>query len=188
MPRTRQSSYPAERQNLRPGDVIAFVGRRGLFSWAIRTFTKRPTHVAPFAWMHEDSERVVLVEALEGKGVIPSYLSERIEGYYGEVYIMKLGTSHRFDPEKAAEYLRGMIGTPYSMFGALLSALGHWFRWGGKAMLNAVFCSKLAWIYLQRGGIQRPFLGNDETPTPNQLRNLPVWREFVQVWGEPKDL
>jgi hypothetical protein len=189
MPPTRQSKYQDIRPLIKPGDCAAFIGRTGFFSWAIRTFSGRPTHVAPVAWIESDSApRVVLVEALEGKGVVWSYLSERIEGYDGEVYIMRLDPTLRFDSAKSAEYLKNMIGTPYSMFGALFSAVGQWFKWGGKSLLNAVFCSKLAWWALYRGGILSIFLGRDQTPTPNQLKRLPVWFEFVQVGGDSNDL
>lgn len=189
MPSTKQSKYEDIRPFIKPGDVVAFVGRKGLFSWAIRVFTGRPTHVAPVAWIESDTvPRVVLVEALEGKGVVWSYLRERIKDYDGEVYLMRLDPNFRFDSVKSADYLRNMIGTPYSMLGAIAAAPGQWLRIAGKSVFNAVFCSKLAWFALSQGGLMKVWIGDDETPSPYQIRKLPVWAEVIQIHGEPKEL
>lgn len=191
MPSTLQSSYSVIRWSIRPGDSLAFVGRRGIYSWLIRTFTGRPTHVAPVAWI-EDSQgepRVVLVEAVEGKGVVWSYASERVGEYDGNVYLMRLDPNISRGEKGIGEWLKDRIGIGYSMLEAVLSAPGQWFRIPGKDRGKALFCSELDWRSKVEGGsISVTWMGDDETPTPNQLKNLPIWLEFIQIKGVAEPL
>jgi len=190
MPPTKQSSYGIMRSQIRTGDFLAFVGRAGLFSWAIRTFTGIPTHIAPVAWV-EDADgdpRVVLVEAIEGKGVVKTYASERVSDYKGEVYLLRIDPLISFDPARASKFLMSAIGQRYSMINALLSGPSQWFRIPGRDRKNALFCSKLAHQVLRMSGVNPSWWGKDMSPTPRQFIKLAIWKEFVQLHGEPRPL
>jgi hypothetical protein len=190
IPPTHRNSYDDIRPHLRVGDMLAFVGRAGLFSWAIRTFTGTPTHIAPIAWIDDPGgeHRVVLVEAIEGQGVVKSYASDRISAYKGEVYVMRLDPMVAFDMGAASRFLVSAIGQPYSMIDALLSAPSQWFRIPGRDRAKALFCSKLAWRTLVQGRVNPAYLGRDRSPTPNQFMKLPIWCQFIQVAGEARPL
>lgn len=188
---TEQATYMSIRGDIKPGDSVMFVGSGGLFSWAIRTFTGRPTHVAPVAWLEDPDgrNRVVLVEAIEGKGVVWCYLSERIAAYNGSIYVAKLGSTIKRDGLGIGDFLRERIGLGYAMMDAILSAPSQWFRIPGRERLEALFCSKLDWQSKRYGGKINPaFLGNDPSPTPHQLAKLPCWSRFIQIKGEPRAL
>lgn len=188
---TRQGKYEDVRPHIRPGDSLMFLGESGLFSWAIRTFTGLPTHVAAVARIDDPrgKNRVVLVEALEGKGVVWCYASERIEQYKGRVYLACLDTSIRCNHAGVGEFLQGQIGRDYSMRDAILSAPSQWFRIPGRERKEGLFCSKLDWQAKRYGGgIQEVFMGRDKSPTPRQLAKLPIWSGFVQIKGEPQAL
>lgn len=191
MPSTIQSTYAAIRSQIEVGDSLAFVGRNGLFSWLIRTFTGRPTHVAAVQWVDDDggTPRVVLVEAIEGIGVVSSYASTRIEAYDGQVYLMKLDKNIAVHRRGISDWLQGMIGQPYSMVNAILSAPSQWLRIPGRRRANSLFCSKLDWLSKSEGGrMNQAYLGRDASPTPNQLKRLPIWEKFIQIKGEPEAL
>ncbi len=188
---TRRGRYEDVRPHIRPGDSLFFVGEDGLFSWAIRTFTGVPTHVAAVARIEDPRgrNRVVLVEAVEGKGVVWGYASERIDAYQGRVYLACLDTSIRCDSAGVSNYLQEKIGSEYSMRDAVLSAPSQWFRIPGRERKEALFCSKLDWQSKRYGGrIHEVFMGPDGSPTPRQLAKLTIWRGFVQLKGEPKAL
>jgi len=189
-PKTRQSNYEAIRGGIKVGDSLAFVGRSGLYSRLIRTFTGRPTHFAPVAWIEEGGDnRVKLIEALEGKGVIMTYASERIAEYNGEVYLMRFNGSIPHNPARISLYLEDQIGKPYALTEALLSGPGQWFQIPGTDRSNSLFCSELDWQSKRwGGGVSEEFMGFDRTPTPRQMAQLPIWLEFVQLKGEYKPL
>ena len=191
MPPTIKAEYRDIRWSIRQGDTLAFVGRTGFYSRMIRIFTGRPTHVAPISWIEDDAgtPRVKLVEALEGKGVIASLASERIESYDGEVYLLRLDPAILRDAEGIGRFLDGKIGTGYSLLEAILSAPGQWFRWPGKDRASALFCSEIDRQSKVYGGrISKALMGKDETPTPAQLVRLPIWKEFVQLKGDFRPL
>lgn len=188
---TKRGRYEDVRPHIRPGDSLMFVGGDGVFSWAIKTFTGVPTHVAPVAWLEDPrgANRVVLVEALEGKGVVWCYLSERIESYQGSVYLACLDTSMRINSGGVGSYLKDQIGREYSMRDAVLSAPSQWFRIPGRERKDALFCSKLDWqSKVYGGGIHQVFMGRDRSPTPRQLAKLPIWSGFVQLKGDYRPL
>lgn len=186
----RQSTYREEVDKLRIGDMVAFTGKRGIFTKLIKVFAKEPTHVASY-YGKDERERHIIVEAVEGIGVIASVLEDRVRNYNGFVDFCYLDPSiGGGDVSAAIAEMRDLVGLNYSMFGAIFGggfeylirfSSSAWKLFLGRAFLRNMFCSKLSYRVLKAYGVPLKHLGADETPTPSQLWLLACWKERVRV-------
>lgn len=190
MPKTLLANYQDIRSSLLSGDLVFFDGDDGLFSWVIRKFTGRPTHVAIL--LRTEDERWVLMESTtlnEGKrGVQRSYLSERIQAYRGRVWIGMLSPEARKQIEVSVlqAWLEKQEGKRYDMAGAIYSGLDQLVRFLPDSKYSrAFFCSRLAMAALRIAGLQ---IVEEYSPTPHQLCRMPLFSVFRQVKGELTEL
>lgn len=187
---TRQSTFGEEVSRLRIGDMVGFTGRRSFYSKMIKRFTGEPTHVASY-FGHDEDGRAIIVEALEGHGVIASVLEERVRSHDGFVDFYYLDQSIGGGNVPAAKTeMTSLVGIEYSMFAAIFGGgLEYLLRFSksawklvlGRAMLKNMFCSKLVYRVLKVYGVPVRYLGKDETPTPSQLARLSCWKEVVRI-------
>lgn len=202
---TRQSTYREEVDRLRIGDAIAFTGKKVYSKW-IKRFTGEPTHVASY-YGKDAQGRHIIVEAVEGHGVVASILEERVQTHDGYVDFYYLDEAIGGGNVSAAlAEMTSMVGLEYSMFGAIFGGgLEYLLRFSkaawklvlGRALLKNMFCSKLVYRVLKVYGVPLKYLGIDETPTPSQVAKLACWKERVRVkpgaslgleFGEPKEI
>ncbi|MEB3210065.1 MAG: hypothetical protein VKL39_01865 [Leptolyngbyaceae bacterium] len=183
-------NYAQLRQYLMIGDMIAWTGG-GVFGTAIKAFTGEPTHVGAVRRIEEAGRgRVMLVEAIEGKGVVQTYLSERIAEAKGTVDIYFRDRRIPFSESKAAEYLDGIVGMDYSMAGAVfqgglggaIPVIGRFF--GKDVFRDALFCSRVLDQMARAAGVPEEYLFNDQTPAPNQVARWKMWANRYRVWPE----
>ncbi len=202
---SRQSTYREEVDRLRIGDAIAFTGKKVYSKW-IKRFTGEPTHVASY-YGRDTQGRHIIVEAVEGHGVVASILEDRVrihDGYVDFYYLDEaIGGG---DISAAVGEMTALVGLEYSMFGAIFGGgLEYLLRFSkaawklvlGRALLKNMFCSKLVYRILRVYGVPLKYLGSDETPTPSQIAALSCWKERVRVkpgaslgleFGEPKEI
>lgn len=175
--------YAAIRERMNTGDLVFFAGN-GFVSRIIRFFTLSAySHVA-IVLRTEATDRVTLMEStsiMKGvRGVSMTYLSDRLKDYEGRADIAILSKDARatLNAEACREFLYKCVGKPYDTRGALLSALGQWFRIPGKERLDSLFCSELADASHRAGGL---CFGDDHTPTPEEMAERPIIEAFFRV-------
>ena len=109
-----------------------------------------------------------------------TYLSERLKDYEGRADIAILSKDARatLNAEACRDFLYKCVGKPYDTRGAILAALGQWFRIPGKEREDSLFCSELADASHRAGGL---CIGEDRTPTPEEMARRPIIDSFWRV-------
>lgn len=182
------TTYAEIRDQIQPGDVVAFAGRAGI-SRLIQVVTRSPiSHVALVSHLEAGSERrVVLIEVTSLGGdphvqLVP--LSQHVERYDGAVYWLPLALDVRAhtDAAKLRVWALAQLGRPYDYMQAVGSALDDlplvpdmredFARW---------FCSELVCAGLELAGSIGPI--NASTQTPGDVVALPIYGSRVQLSG-----
>ena len=190
------ANYAEMRDKMQPGDVIAF-GGRGTFSNIIKTFTfSAVSHVGVVMesklLVDDQPQPGRIVDVLEsttlnGKnGVQRNRLSERIEGYAGEIWWLPLSSSVRQQLDVAKFYTACLheVGRPYDMLQAILSGM-HLPQWGGASKR---FCSEVAVAALAAGGVKQLKRIVPATVTPMELCTMNIYASaYVQLKGKPNN-
>jgi hypothetical protein len=191
-------AYLAVRDQMRPGDVIAFSGR-GFISWAIRFFTRsRRSHVAVVfeTTLPETGgeRRIILAEStsLYGKsGVQFTLASDRFGTYHGSVEWLPLKerTRAQLDTEAMLTFLRDQNGKPYDDKGIVafilrvIPGIGRipFFHHGAESKF---FCSEYVVAGLEAGGL--PIGLEPDEVSPETLCRLPLYDKCVPILGSMK--
>ncbi|XOV81288.1 MAG: hypothetical protein ACFHVJ_10135 [Aestuariibacter sp.] len=198
--------YREVREQMRPGDIIAF-GGRSRFSELIKFSTRsNVSHVAMVfqSKMLNDNKDRYFNQVMEAttyqqfSGVMVNRLSERIANYNGEVWWLPLGESARqqFNDEQEAcfEFAMSQERKPYDMPQALRSAIDIDKDWGIFDLLSrnnedftSFFCSELSSAMLEAAKVL-PTINASEI-TPIDLCRFDIFAErYVQLKGEPKPI
>jgi len=139
-----------------------------LLSKAIECFSVF-SHCAPIVRMDEylgTPDRVTLIEALE-HGLTLTLLSERFQGYSGQVFLfIPVGLKPEIQAKLRSEMLVQLAqGTPYDYKALFANALGH-----TKENAAQQFCSEAYGLALEGVGIQRkPEFQSDLAPRPGDV-------------------
>jgi hypothetical protein len=184
--------YKDIRHKIKPGTVIAFGGNDNL-SRIIKAILGGPvSHVGVVMntlRLGEPPEHYT-IEVIEscpiskrGSGVMRSRLSERLEGYDGDVWILSLNESLDFNQGLFCEFLLSNDGAGYSYKHAMLSMFeGLTLPFSRRAEpIERVFCSELIAMGLQEAGLL------DEQVLTTRLNPLDLCRlaiyadEYYQV-------
>ena len=157
------TGYDSIRARVLTGDLIAFEGS-GLLSWIIQLRTKsRYSHVAMCVRLTEGADRVFLLHAVWGLGVVLIPASRYLSGYRGQAEWVALKPSMiAAKPTLRADLLREALlelGKPYDWRGVLSFVL-PWIKQSNKAF----YCSELAADLRRRHG-----LGTDIQLSPAQI-------------------
>ena len=188
--------YREVRDQMRPGDVIAFAGR-GLVSRAIAWRTRTHiTHVGVVDRVERNGDTRVLVTestSLDGRiGVVTSYLGKRVLEYSGEVYWLPLSSHVRrfLDLPLFWAWLRAQDGKPYDARGALkagldlldwIPGLGRWTR--GTEDYGRLFCSEHLAGAWRSGGL--PVVANPAEVTPRDVTEWAIYEQPArQISGD----
>ena len=182
----------------KPGDVFAFGGTKGFFSWLIRIATWNPvTHVAIVS--HIDPDGVpVLVESTtlyeDKSGVQENHLYGRLDAYKGQgrVWWCPLTTQSRtlLDIEAMQEFLKAQVGKEYDyrqVVGVALNRIPLMDRILNQADYNRMFCSELVSSALKAGGVI-PREWGDSHLTPEGLISYRLFSGAFQLVGSPKKI
>jgi hypothetical protein len=191
-------SYGKIRDLVQAGDVIAF-GGRGAFSNIIKAVTlSTVSHVGVVMesklLVGKKAQPGRIVDVLEsttlnGKnGVQRNRLSERIEGYEGEMWWLPLRKDVRdqLDVPKFYTACLHEVGRPYDFLQAVLSGIHFPQWWSGTSRR---FCSEVVVASLRAGGVKELSKVDPANVTPMELCAMNLYgAEYVQLKGKPKDI
>lgn len=183
--------YRSLRDQIRPGDVIAFSGN-GFIPGAIRFCTHSPiSHLGVVFETGEGPDcRIQICESTvlaKKHGVQFNYLSERIEEYDGAALWLPLSAKSLWalDIEKMRAFLKSKDGQPYDGRGLVafitraIPGLGLILHHGAA---GAWFCSELIAAAFQSGGLVHG-LEADEV-NPQRICECSIYEKYVQLVGE----
>jgi hypothetical protein len=108
-----KEQYERKRSDIKNGDIIAFSGV-GIIGKIIRMFTGETYSHVGIAWVV--GNRIFIVEALDGRGVVMRPLSEITPFYH-------LQNTKEFT-DATETYMLSKIGMKYGYFDVLLAGLG----------------------------------------------------------------
>lgn len=181
-------NYSFVREELRPGDVIAFSGR-GWVSKVIKLFTRsKVSHVGIVLEISEQGRVMVMESTTLGgkKGVQVNRLSQRVSQYKGEMWWLPLNSVVKESMDMAAfwHFLWEQDGKKYDTWQALKSALPSVIR---REHFDKMFCSELVAGALEAAGAI-PELNASEM-TPDDVVELPVYgKSYFQIKGKWKSI
>lgn len=185
--------YESIRDQIRPGDVFAFAGK-GLFSRIIQRVTGSLFSHVGVVLGKTVSGHLMLIESTTLDGGTPGVhirrLRNRVLDYPGAVLWLPLSDDarRRMDPRFFEETLWNYEGAWYNVraiaeFGVREILKRSLFSAGN----GAVICSQLVTLGLQGGGVL-PSSIKAEEQSPADVVKFPIYREAVQLVGEPMDL
>ncbi len=202
----KQANYEEVRDNMQPGDVIAFSGK-GDFSEIIKWATKSGvSHVGVIlqAKLLVDNQpqagyfnQIIESTSLNGfSGVTISRLSDRFVNYDGEIWWLPLSKTVRekMDLKKFYDFLLHQEHKPYDMHQAVFAGLDVFDKipFAEKLSRNIedfsrFFCSELVAAGLEEsGGIPRV---NASEVTPVDLCMFSIYQEdYYQIKGDAKTI
>lgn len=188
------TKYDSVRDQMQPGDVIAFAGKSH-FSEIIKTVTRsQVSHVGVIlqtqaTYETGDQARVfnLIIESTKWKdfmGVDAIRLSDRLRDYQGQVWWLplskKLRQERKFDLKKFFDFLYAQKGKPYDLKQAVNSALDALDKVLGQLCPTAnaedfsrFFCSELVAAGLEAGGMLPKLNASEVTPI-----DLCTWNIF----------
>ena len=206
----RMKRYSKVRNQMRPGDVIAF-GGKGHFSEIIKFATRSVvSHVGVVFQVDRSGGKfknlVMESTSLDGKaGVQINFLSQRVRNYGGEVWWLPLEKQYTNMIEKSDdffEFLRTQVGKEYDMVQAIQAGVDIFDDlWGisaatvAKEDFDKFFCSELVVAGLESAGVFGKVKVNASEVTPIDLCRLKLYGRdrlpgagtgYYQVGGDPK--
>jgi hypothetical protein len=200
----RDAIYEDVRDQMKPGDIIAFSGK-GQFSevikWATRASVSHVGVILQSKLLVGNTpqegffNQVIESTSLNGfSGVTISRLSDRVFAYTGEMWWLPLGQAQRdqMDFKKFYNFLLHQNHKPYDMPQAIKSALDATDKvplLGGLTHntedFSRFFCSELAAAGLEAGGAIPPL--NASEVTPIDLCMFKIYSgEYYQLKGKEK--
>ena len=205
-----ESSYVAQRGKMKPGDVIAFSGK-GDVSQIIKNATRsNVSHVGvilqttergqPAEYDRYFNQIIESTSIQRANGVIVSRLSNRIDTYNGEIWLLPLKEDLREKPErlkKFYDFLFSQVGKGYDTIQAIKCALdaldqlpifGHGPTYNNEDF-SAFFCSELVAAALEEAAVTPRLNASEVTPI-----DLCRWNIFEEKYyllkcdsGTPND-
>jgi hypothetical protein len=161
----QQANYDKVKEDIKPGDVIAFAGKDGISEW-IKAATEAPvSHVGVVLRASQGDATLQVIEATpdlgEHYGVSPRRLGERIASYQGDIWWLPLSDAvrSRLDVERFTAFLLDKEDLPFDVPQAIQSAsddldhvpvISEWTH--NKEDFSAFFCSELVAAGLEAGG------------------------------------
>ena len=182
-----QKSYEEIRENMKPGDVIAFSGQK-LHSNAIKIFTDSiVSHVGVIFSPKPPFNRVA--EATTS-GVTITKLSERVCNYGGKMWWLPLSKAARgkLDLQKFSNFLLRNEGKPYDIWQAIGAGVDVLDKLGitrNREDFEEFFCSELVAGALEKGGVIANINASEVTPIDLCRFNIYA-KNYVQFKGEEK--
>ena len=196
-----ERKYSVIRDSMKPGDVIAFSGKKA-FSQTIKLATRsNVSHVGVVLQtkleMNGESHGRLFNQVAEAtaSGVKFTNLSELEENYEGELWWLPLSRESRRELERRHQaffdFLIDSIGAPFDSLGALIRAWEDTLDFSGVTWneedFGAFFCSELVAGALEVGGVIKDVNASEVTPI-NLCRFNIYAEEYVQFKGERKDI
>jgi len=205
MPR-ESTDYQTVREDMKPGDVIAFGGKQN-FSQVIKTVTRSEvSHVGVILQSRlvtdpEDADRFVnqIIEStsLNGKsGVQINRMSDHIDAYKGEIWWLPLsqGTRNKLNAVEFYNFLLKQNDKKYDILQAMFSALDRMDDLplvGGithnREDFSKFFCSELVSAGLEAGDVIETINASEVTPIDLCQFNL-YDSTYYQLKGEEKTI
>ncbi len=183
---------------VQPGDVFAFGGTKGFFSWLIRVGTWNPvTHVAIVSHIDKDGVPVLTESTTlydKKSGVQENSLYSRLDAYkgLGRVWWCPLSTQARtlLDVKAMQDFLKEQIGKQYDyrqVVGVTLNRIPMFQRMMNQADYNRMFCSELVSSALKAGHVI-PSEWGDSHVTPEGICAYRLFRGAYQLIGKPRKI
>jgi len=199
----QQVVYGELKDRIKPGDIIAFSGKKK-FSRLIRLVTR--SIISHVGIICQTGRSVDVIESVNFKqesaaceqtgGVHCRHLSKRVESYDGLMWWLPLSevSRSRFNQEKFAEFLISAKGKQYDMPQAIRAVLDFiednpFFDLStyNQKDFNAFFCSELATAALHAAGVIEHI--NPSEVTPVNLCTFNIFAEdYFQIRGRRKEL
>lgn len=204
----RMKRYSNVRNQMRPGDVIAF-GGKGHFSEIIKFATRSEvSHVGVIFQVDRTGRQfknlIIESTSLNGKsGVQINFMSQRVRNYEGEVWWLPLDkpcSDFIEKSDKFFEFLRTQIDKEYDMGQAIKAGLDIFDDvWGvsvatlAKEDFDKFFCSELVVAGLEAAGVFGKVKVNASEVTPIDLCRLKLYgrdrlpeagRGYYQIGGD----
>ena len=197
-----QQPYHLIREQMRPGDIIAFGGNSLFSKWTKLTTRSAVTHIAivmQTKMRDEDSGRyfnqVMEATVYEGKkGVMTNRLSERVHTYDGDIWWLPLGETarQRFNERKRDffNFMFAQDGKKYDvlqLFGSAVDALDDLPIFKNISYnqedFSSWFCSELVAEGLETAGVISGVNASEVTPV--DICRFSIFEpRYVQVKGE----
>ncbi|MDO6565530.1 hypothetical protein Q4561_00525 [Alteromonas sp. 1_MG-2023] len=201
-----QQKYHHIREQMRPGDIIAFGGNSLFSRWTKLTTRSAVTHIAivmQTKMRDEESGRyfnqVMEATVYEGKkGVMTNRLSERVHTYDGDMWWLPLGEDARsmFEQNKFEffNFMFAQEGKAYDilqLFGSAVDALDSHPILGSISYnqedFSSWFCSELIAEGLETAGIISSVNASEVTPV--DICRFSIFEpRYVQLKGEARPI
>ncbi|NMH59348.1 hypothetical protein [Alteromonas ponticola] len=178
-----QQSYKQIKDQIQPGDIIAFGGNAILSNWVKLTTQSQVTHVAMVLNQANDGDDTgctcsYVIEAmlsLETVGVAINKLCKRISEYNGDIWWLPLSKEarHSFtaNQQRFIDYMQLQQNKPYDLFQLFGATVDCFDRhpWLSRLTYNEEdtrrwFCSELVAKGLQMAGVIEGVNGSEVTP------------------------
>ena len=201
-----QQKYHHIREQMRPGDIIAFGGNSLFSRWTKLTTRSAVTHIAIVMQtkMRDEASGRYFNQVMEAtvydgkKGVMTNRLSERVHTYDGDMWWLPLGESSRdmFEQNKH-EFFNFMFdqeGKAYDvlqLFGSAVDALDSHPILGSISYnqedFSSWFCSELIAEGLETAGIINSVNASEVTPV--DICRFSIFEQrYVQLKGEARPI
>ncbi|AEF04338.1 MULTISPECIES: hypothetical protein [Alteromonas] len=201
-----QQKYHHIREQMRPGDIIAFGGNSLFSRWTKLTTRSAVTHIAIVMQtkMRDEASGRYFNQVMEAtvydgkKGVMTNRLSERVHTYDGDMWWLPLGESARdmFEQNKH-EFFNFMFdqeGKAYDvlqLFGSAVDALDSHPILGSISYnqedFSSWFCSELIAEGLETAGIINSVNASEVTPV--DICRFSIFEQrYVQLKGEARPI
>ncbi|ALM91633.1 MULTISPECIES: hypothetical protein [Alteromonas] len=201
-----QQKYHHIREQMRPGDIIAFGGNSLFSRWTKLTTRSAVTHIAIVMQtkMRDEASgryfnQVMEATVYEGKkGVMTNRLSERVHTYDGDMWWLPLGESARnmFEQNKREffNFMFAQEGKAYDvlqLFGSAVDALDSHPILGSISYnqedFSSWFCSELIAEGLETAGIINSVNASEVTPV--DICRFSIFEQrYVQLKGEARPI
>jgi hypothetical protein len=188
----KQEDYKKIRQDIYPGDVIAF-GGVGFISSSIKVVTDSPvSHVGIISSCSilQDVSLIQIAESTSiGKGfagVKINRMSDHIRDYDGDIWWLPLSQEVRLSINviDLIGFLISQVGVPYDVPQAIGSALD--FIPDNREDLDRLFCSEYITAALEHVGVLKDINASEQTP--KDVIKFGIYRDVYQLKGELKEI
>ncbi|VEL95881.1 hypothetical protein ALT761_00840 [Alteromonas sp. 76-1] len=201
-----QQKYHHIREQMRPGDIIAFGGNSLFSRWTKLTTRSAVTHIAIVMQtkMRDEASGRYFNQVMEAtvydgkKGVMTNRLSERVHTYDGDMWWLPLGESARdmFEQNKRDffNFMFDQEGKAYDvlqLFGSAVDALDSHPILGSISYnqedFSSWFCSELIAEGLETAGIINSVNASEVTPV--DICRFSIFEQrYVQLKGEARPI
>lgn len=201
-----QQKYHHIREQMRPGDIIAFGGNSLFSRWTKLTTRSAVTHIAIVMQtkMRDEASGRYFNQVMEAtvydgkKGVMTNRLSERVHTYDGDMWWLPLGESARdmFEQNKRNffNFMFDQEGKAYDvlqLFGSAVDALDSHPILGSISYnqedFSSWFCSELIAEGLETAGIINSVNASEVTPV--DICRFSIFEQrYVQLKGEARPI